>query len=220
MFIGHIAVGLAAKRLAPKTSLGLLVAAPVALDLLWPVLLLAGVERVRIDPGNTAFTPLAFAYYPWSHSMLMALVWSALAGAGYWLWRRYRAGALVLAAGVFSHWVLDAVSHRPDLPLYPGGATRVGLGLWNSVPATLVVECGIFAAGVWLYARATKPTDRKGTYGFWAFVGFLAALYAMDAFGPPPPSVRAIGFAGLALWLLPLWAWWFDAHRSCSCPAG
>jgi membrane-bound metal-dependent hydrolase YbcI (DUF457 family) len=218
MFIGHIAVGLAAKRLAPKTSLGLLVAAPLAADLLWPILVLMGVERVRIDPGNTAFTPLAFTYYPWSHSLLMSLVWSALAGAAYWLWRRYRAGALVLAAGVFSHWVLDALSHRPDLPLYPGSATNIGLGLWNSVPATLVVECSMFAAGVWLYAAATKSSDRVGRYGFWAFVALLAAVYAMDAFGPPPPSARAVAFAGLALWLLPLWAWWFDSHRTCSCP--
>ena len=101
MFIGHIAVGLAAKRVAPKTSLGLLVAAPLAVDLLWPIFVLAGVERVRIDPGNTAFTPLAFTYYPWSHSLLMSLVWSVVAGAAYWLWRRYRAGALVLGAGVF-----------------------------------------------------------------------------------------------------------------------
>lgn len=215
MFIGHIAVGLAAKRVAPKTSLGLLVAAPLALDLLWPILVLAGVERVQIDPGNTAFTPLAFTYYPWSHSLLMSLVWSVAAGAAYWLWRRYRAGALVLAAGVFSHWVLDAVSHRPDLPLYPGSATMIGLGLWNSVPATLVVECAIFAAGVWLYASQTTPRDGVGRWGFWAFVIFLAVVYAINVFGPRPPSVRAIGFAGLALWLLPLWAWWFDSHRTC-----
>jgi membrane-bound metal-dependent hydrolase YbcI (DUF457 family) len=214
MFIGHIGVGLAAKRLAPKTSVGLLVAAPLAVDLLWPVLVLAGVERVRVDPGNTAFTPLAFTYYPWSHSLLMALVWSALAGAAYWLWRRYRAGALVLAAGVFSHWVLDAVSHRPDLPLYPGSTTMVGLGLLNSVPATLVVECAIFAAGVWLYAGATKPRDRIGRYGFWAFVAFLVAVYAANVFGPPPPSSQAVASTALALWLLPVWAWWFDGHRS------
>jgi len=217
MFIGHVAVGFAAKRVAPKTSLGLLIAAPLALDLLWPVLVLVGVERVRIDPGNTAFTPLAFTYYPWSHSLLMSLVWSVLAGVAYWLWRRYAVGALVLGAGVFSHWVLDAVSHRPDMPLYPGGATMVGLGLWNSVPATLVVECLMYAAGVWLYARATKPRDRIGTYGFWSFVAFQLLVYAMNEFGPPPPSAQAIGCMGLALWLLPVWAWWFDSHRDYSC---
>jgi membrane-bound metal-dependent hydrolase YbcI (DUF457 family) len=214
MFIGHIAVGLAAKRLAPKTSLGLLVAAPLAVDLLWPVLVLAGVEQVRIDPGNTAFTPLAFTHYPWSHSLLMALVWSVAAGAAYWLWRRYRAGAVVIGAGVLSHWAMDALVHRPDLPLYPGSSTMIGLGLWNSVPATLAVECAIFAAGVWLYASGTKSRDGVGKYGFWGFVVFLAAVYAINLLGPPPPSARAIGFAGLALWLLPLCAWWFDSHRT------
>jgi membrane-bound metal-dependent hydrolase YbcI (DUF457 family) len=218
VFIGHIAVGLAAKRAAPKTSLGPLVAAPLAADLLWPVLVLAGVERVRIDPGNTAFTPLAFDSYPWSHSLAMSLLLSALAGAAYWLWRRYRAGALVLAAGVFSHWVLDAVTHRPDLPLYPGSAVKIGLGLWNSVPATLIVEGAMFAAAVWLYARGTRAWDRQGSLGFWAFAAFLVTVYALSAVGPPPPSARAVAFVALAEWLLPLWAWWFDAHRTCSWP--
>jgi membrane-bound metal-dependent hydrolase YbcI (DUF457 family) len=216
MFIGHVAVGLAAKRLASGTSLGLLVAAPLALDLLWPALVLAGCERVRIERGNTAFTPLAFTYYPWSHSLLMALAWSLLAGTAYWMWTRYRAGAIVLGAGVLSHWVLDAVVHRPDLPLYPGSTTMIGLGLWNSVPATLAVECAMFAAGVWLYASHSRPLDRAGRYGFWAFVAFLVAVYAANAFGPPPPSVGAVAFAGLALWLLPLWAWWFDSRRAYS----
>ncbi len=216
MFIGHIAVGFASKRIAPKTSLGLLVAAPLAADLVWPVLVLAGVERVRIDPGNTAFTPLDFAYYPWTHSLLMSLVLSALVGAAYWLWRRYTAGALVLAIGVFSHWLFDAITHRPDLPLYPGSTTMIGLGLWNSVPATLAVECGLFAAGVWLYARQAKARDAIGRYGFWAFVAFLAVVYGMNVFGAPPPSANAVASIGLALWLLPVWAWWFDRHRSCS----
>ena len=142
MFIGHVAVGLASKRLAPGTSLGLLVAAPLAVDLLWPVFVLAGWEQVRVAPGDTAVTPLEFISYPWSHSLLMAVVWSVLAASAYWLWRRYRAGALVLGAGVLSHWVLDAISHRPDLPLYPGSSIKIGLGLWNSVPATIAVEGG------------------------------------------------------------------------------
>jgi hypothetical protein len=134
MFIGHIAVGLAAEGVAPKTSLGLLVAAPLAADLLWSILVLAGVERVRIDPGNTAFTPLAFTYYPWTHSLLMSLALSALAGAAYWLWRHYRAGALVIAAGVLSHWAGHAalsgrLHHgRPGivefLPGHAGGGVR------------------------------------------------------------------------------------------------
>ncbi len=81
MFVGHFAVALGAKRAAPRIPLGLLVAAAIALDLIWPLLLLAGVETVRIDPGNTAFTPLAFDHYPWSHSLVMALVWGGLTAA-------------------------------------------------------------------------------------------------------------------------------------------
>jgi hypothetical protein len=213
MFIGHVAVGLASKRLAPKTSLGLLMAAPLALDLLWPVLVLVGVEKVRIDPGNTAVTPLDFTSYPWSHSLLMAAVWSVLAAAAYLLWTRYRAGALVIGAGVLSHWVLDALSHRPDLPLYPGSSIDMGLGLWNSVPATILVEGGMFAAAVWLYSRHTTPRTRAGSYSFWAFIAVLVLIYAANLFGPPPANSQAVALTALALWLLPIWAWRFDARR-------
>ena len=140
MFLGHAAVGFAAKRLAPRAPLPILLLAPWLLDLLWPIFLLAGVESVRIDPGNTAFTPLDFVSYPWSHSLVMAIGWALLAAFAYAAWRRDRAGAVWIGALVASHWVLDAVVHRPDLPLWPGGGPRVGLGLWNHVAVTLVIE--------------------------------------------------------------------------------
>ena len=213
MFIGHAAVGFASKRLAPKASLGVLMAAPFALDLLWPFFLLAGWEKVHIDPGNTAFTPLDFVSYPYTHSLAMAALWSALFGFVYWLWTRYAAGAMVVSVGVLSHWFLDAVVHRPDLPLFPGGGVRVGLGLWNSIPATMILEGGLFAAGVWIYVRATRARDRVGAWSFWAFVVFLAVAYVSDAFGSPPPSARFLAWFSLALWLIPLWALWFDRHR-------
>ena len=139
MFIGHYAVGFAAKRFAPQTSLGVLIASALSLDLLWPLFVLAGWEQVRIEPGNTAFTPLNFASYPISHSLVAALGWATLFAAVYYLLTRYRAGALVVWIGVVSHWVLDFITHRPDLPLYPGGSL-VGLGLWNSPVATVAVE--------------------------------------------------------------------------------
>src|SRR3954470_23167036 len=129
MFIGHFAVGFASKRAAPDTNLGILMLAPLFLDLLWPIFLLLGIESVRIDPGNTAVTPLDLHDYPWSHSLLMSLVWSALAGGAVWAAVRQFRPALVIAAGVFSHWVLDFVTHRPDMPLYPGSETYLGLGL-------------------------------------------------------------------------------------------
>ncbi|HSP67554.1 MAG TPA: hypothetical protein VLN48_07495 [Bryobacteraceae bacterium] len=213
MFIGHIAVGFASKRLAPQASMGALMAAPMALDLLWPLFLLAGWEQVRIDPGNTAFTPLDFVSYPYSHSLAMSIVWAALFALIYRVATRYAGGAWVIAAAVVSHWVLDFVTHRPDLPLYPGGTARLGLGLWNSVSGTIAVESAMFAAAVWVYASSTRARDRVGSYGFWAFVALMVASYVANAFGPPPPSAEFLARFSLGMWLIPLWAWWFDRHR-------
>jgi hypothetical protein len=213
MFIGHFGAALAAKRVAPRAPLGWLFAACQLPDLVWPVLVLAGVERVRVAPGDTAFTPLAFEHYPWSHSLLAVLGWAAALAALYAARRRDRPGALVVGGLVASHWVLDWITHRPDLPLVPGGEGRAGLGLWNSVAATLAVETTIFAAGVALYAGATAPRDRIGRLGFAALVGFLVLVHAANAFGPPPPSARAVAVAALSIWLLVLWAGWVDRHR-------
>ena len=212
MFIGHPACGFAAKRLTPGTSLGWLVLAPFFLDILWPVFLLLGVEHVKIDPGNTAVTPLDFYDYPWSHSLLMALVWSIALGAIYWLVARNKRGAWVIGALVLSHWVLDFVTHRPDLPLYPGGP-KVGLGLWNSIAGTVAVEGAIFIAAVAIYVRLTRGHDRVGRIGWWALVGLLSLIYIANFVSPPPPDVRSIAMVGLLLMLFPLWAWWADRHR-------
>src|SRR5712675_872812 len=140
MFIGHEAVALAAKRIVPRTSLGTLVMAVGWLDLVWPIFQLLGIEHVRIDPGNTAFTPLNFADYPYTHSLLFAAIWAVIFGLVYYRIRRDSRAAFILGVAVLSHWVLDAVVHRPDLLLVPGGDTRIGLVLWNSIPATLTVE--------------------------------------------------------------------------------
>jgi hypothetical protein len=214
MFIGHFAVGFASKRLAPRASEGALLAAPLFLDLLWPIFLATGLESVRIDPGNTAFTPLDLHDYPWSHSLVMALGWSVLFALSYYAFSRYGRGALVVGAGVFSHWVLDFVTHRPDMPLYPGSAVSVGLGLWNSRAGTMLVESAMFVAGVWIYARTTRARDRIGAIAFWSMVLLLAVLYVSTAFGPPPPSVKAIEVLGFVAWLFVPWAWWFDRHRA------
>jgi hypothetical protein len=212
LFIGHAAVALAAKPLLPRVNLALPLAAAFWVDMVWPVMLLAGVEQVRIDPGNTAFTPLDFVHYPWTHSLAAALVWSFLFGA--FSLKFGKRAALVLGLLVFSHWVLDAISHRPDLPLWPGSHTMIGLGLWNSVPATLAVELAMFFAGVWIYAHSSRARDRAGHLAFWGLIAFLLIAYAGNAFGPPPPSVQAIAIAGVVgSVLFTLWAWWADRHR-------
>jgi len=218
MFIGHAAVALAAKPLLPRVNLALPLAAAFWVDMVWPVLLLAGVERVRIDPGNTAFTPLDFVHYPWTHSLAAAIAWSVLFALA--CLKAGRREAFVLGLLVFSHWVLDALSHRPDLPLWPGSSTMIGLGLWNSVPATLIVECAMFAAGVWIYVRSAPSRDRTGAWAFWGLIGFLVIAYLGNAFGPPPPNVQAIAIAGIAGFaLFTAWAWWADRHRGAPSPA-
>lgn len=212
VFLGHFALALAAKKVAPKPSLGTLTLAAQLVDGVWPVFLLLGWEQVQIVPGITAVTPLLFVSYPYTHSLVAGAFWGALLGGGYYALRRDRTGALWLFALVLSHWALDFASHRPDMPLWPGGPL-VGLGLWYSIPATLGVELGLFALGVWMYTRATRPRDRWGIVLFWLYVGVLAVLYLMSVFGPPPPSVRILAMSGLAGWLFVVWAYWVDRHR-------
>jgi hypothetical protein len=214
MFVGHFAVGLAAKPCAPRVSLVWLLFAPNFLDVLWPLFVLTGIEVAAIDPGHTAFTPLDLAYMPWSHSLAATLVWSIALAAIYLVRHDDRRGALVIAALVASHWVLDWLTHAPDLPLAPGVPTRVGLGLWNSIPATLALELTIFAAGTLLYMRATEPIDRTGTRGLVALVAFLLVAYFAVAFGPLPPTLRAVNVGMLVLAAaLAIWARWLERHR-------
>lgn len=212
MFVGHTALALAAKRAAPTASLGTLVAATFALDLVWPVLLLAGVEHVRVDPGNTAFTPFDFEHYPWSHSLLMAIVWGAVAAAVYR--RRGSAhAATVVGAVVVSHWVLDALVHRPDLPLWPGASPFVGLGLWRSIPATFVVEGVLLAIGLASYLRQSTPSDAIGRWALVALIALQTVIWLSGPYATPPPGERPVAFVGLALALFIPWAAWIDRHR-------
>lgn len=213
MFLGHFGVGLGLKGRAPRMSLGTLFLAAQFVDLLWPTLLLLGVETVAVAPGITKVTPLDFVHYPISHSLLSVCGWAALFALVYWGVRRSVHGAVVCAVAVVSHWVLDYATHRPDLPLYPGGAERVGLGLWNSLPGTLVAELGLLGLGVFLYIRRTQPLDRTGVVAFWSLVGFLLLVFAANLSGPPPDNVAAIGWVGQAQWLLVAWGYWIDRHR-------
>jgi hypothetical protein len=213
VFIGHFALGFAAKRATPRLSLASLFAAAQLADVLWPVFVAVGIEEVRIEPGNTAFTPLDFVSYPFSHSLALLVVWGILLGA-IAAWRAADARAfLIVLALVVSHWLLDVLTHRPDMPLYPGGP-RVGLGLWNSVPATLAVELAMFAIGVWTYARSTRAVDRTGRWSFVALVTFLLLTYFANIAGPPPPSVTALWIVAIVgAFLILTWSWWVDRHR-------
>jgi len=215
MFIGHYALALGGKKLAPSTSLGTLFLACQFADLLWPTLLMLGVEAVEIDPGNTLVTPLNFVSYPYSHSLVMLLVWSALFAIAYRAIKGARPAAIAtVAALVFSHYLLDVITHRPDMPVTIGGTQRLGLGLWNHPGAALAVESALFIAGATLYASATRARDRIGDIGLWSMIAFLVAIYFAALYGPPPPSPAAVAGAGQLLWLFVPLGYWVDRHRA------
>jgi len=212
MFLGHFGVALAAKRAAPKASLGTLVFAAQLADLLWPIFLLLGWEQVRIVPGTTRVTPLDFVSYPWSHSLAAQICWGILLGAVYFAFRRDGRGAIVVGACVPTHWLLDYVAHRPDMPLVPGGP-RYGLGMWNSLPLTIAAEMGLFGIGISIYLSARRAADRTAHFALWSLVGLLFVVYLASIFGPPPPNVRVLALSALAIWLTVPWAAWADRHR-------
>jgi LexA-binding, inner membrane-associated putative hydrolase len=214
VFLGHFAVAFAAKRAAPRVSLGTLFIACELVDLLWPAFVLLGLESVAIRPGDTAFTPLEFLSYPWTHSLLMCALWALAMGLLYFFAQKSAFAAGVVGAVVLSHWILDAIAHRPDLPLVPGGDARIGFGLWNSVAGTLLVEGAMFAAAVALYLRSTRASDRIGGAGFWVTLALLIASYGGAAFGPPPPDVQVVAWAGIAGGIVfGALGYWVDAHR-------
>ncbi len=213
MFIGHYALALAAKRAAPRTSLGTLFLAVQLADMLWPAFLLLGWEQAHLVPGPNPFLILWLDSIPISHSLLTLIAWGVLFAAVYRMRTGYAKGAIVVALGVVSHWVLDVVTHRPDMPLYPGGP-KLGLGLWNSVPGTVIIEVGMFAAGTWIYLRTTRARDAVGRYGLGALLTLLGLSYGGSLLGGAPPSMRAIEIGGIIFgWLFVAWAAWGDKHR-------
>lgn len=175
--------------------------------------MLLNIEKVAIAPGITEVTPLDFEQYPFSHSMVTVIGWAMLLGVIYYFIRRYFTGALVIWCCVVIHWLLDFISHRPDLPIYPGSSLLVGLGLWNSVAGTVLVEGFIFLLGIYLYLKVTHAKDKIGIFGFWVLVGLLVIIYMANLFGPTQPNVGSIAWAGQLQWLFVIWAYWVDRHR-------
>ena len=214
MFIGHFGVGFAAKKVVKKTSLGTLFLASQFVDLLWPILLILGIEKVEINPVNTGLTPLNFVYYPFSHSLLAAIVWAFIFGLIYYLIKKDLRSAIWCGLLVPSHWILDLIVHRPDLPLWPGhGSPMFGLGLWSSIYGTIIIEVGIFLVGVYLYSKTTEPKNKTGSISLWILVIFLLLVYFMNIFGPLPNSIDSIGYVGLSQFILIAWGYWIDKNR-------
>jgi hypothetical protein len=214
MFVGHFGIALGAKKYAPGVSLGMLFLACQLADLLWPSLVQLGIETFEIEPGDTVLTPLHFTHYPYSHSLLALLAWGLLLAGIYSLLRGGgKKAAGVIAAVVVSHWLLDFLTHRADMPITLDDTIRVGLGLWNYPWLAVPLELSLFALGTWIYLRHTRALDRVGSYGLWALVLFLLAVYTANLLGPPPPSVMAVAWSAQAMWLLVAWAFWIDLHR-------
>jgi hypothetical protein len=214
MFIGHYAIGFAAKKYAPQISLGWLFLAVQFLDLLWPSLLLIGIEKVDINNDQNQQTPFLFTSYPISHSLLMVLVWSLLFGLIYWLLKKNLQSAMILGLCVFSQWVLDFIVHYPDLPLYPGVSPKVGLGLWHLPVIENIVEFIMFIAGITIYLKLTAAKNKTGTYLIWALIILLVAAATANISGPPPTDVTAVAWGAQLLWIFVGLAFWADHNRT------
>ena len=215
MFIGHFAVGLAAKKISPRIKLGTLFLASQLIDLIWPLFILLGLEHVRVDPGNTAVVPLDFYNYPFTHSLAGVLFWAVILGLIFYFIRKVIKDSVLIGLLVISHWVLDLITHRPDLALAPGSDMFFGLGLWNSFNASLIAEFTIFVIGAILYLKITTAKDKTGVYAFWGLSIFLIAITLGNYYGPPPPdNSTVIGLVGMIQWLFIPWAYWIDRHRT------
>ncbi len=213
MFIGHYGLGLALKNTNTGIKLGTAILATQFMDLLWPIFSLTGLEKFSIDPGNTKITPLSFEEYPYSHSLLGSVLLAVGFAIVYFLIKRKGKAAVVCALLVFSHWVLDYITHRPDLPITYSSVEKVGLGLWNYPAAAIITESLIYIVGIYLYFKNTKPLNRKGSVLIWIFVSLLAVFYIMNLVGPPPPSVEMVSYSALLLWLFVFLGYWIDKNR-------
>jgi hypothetical protein len=213
MFIAHFGAGFAGKKLNKSASLGTYFMAAQWIDLIWPILLLLGIEKVEIKPGISSVTPLDFTYYPFTHSLAGVFVWGVLFGIIYYFFKKNLKTSIVLGLLVLSHWFLDLLVHVPDLPIFPGESIKVGFGLWNSFAATLILEIFFFGFGAYLYFKSTKAKNKIGFYSLIGLITFLTLIYIMNLFGPPPDSVEAIGIVGNAQWLIIIWAYWIDRNR-------
>jgi hypothetical protein len=224
MLVGHFAAGMIAKRLDPKVSLGTFVLAALFADFLWCIFMLAGIEHIEIKPelGAGAANYLIAHKIDFSHSLTTVVIWAALFASAYYLVRRNHRGAIVIFIVVISHWVLDFIAHKPDMPLAPGIQQYFGLGLWTSIPLTIVVEGGFWLLALGVYTRVTQPNSRIGIIVFWSVIGFLTLAWYNNIAGPPPldPSAMgatAVGARSLIFFsLIVVWSYWMNRLRPVS----
>jgi len=215
MLVGHCAVAFAGKRVEPRLSLGTLMAAAVLADLLGIVFILLGIEHWTFNLAMAGVYAVELDHIAWSHGLLPDILWAALFGGGYYLWRRNATGAWILFVAVLSHWILDFASHTPDMPLTPGLSMRYGLGLWTSGPATLAVEGGLWVIALVVYVAATRARKRVGNYLFWPMITFLTlAWYDNITAARPVENLKVTALTSLIFFaVLVAWAYWMDRIR-------
>lgn len=215
MFIGHFGAGLMGKKLAPELNLGVLFLTCQWPDLIWPVFVFLGMEAASVDHSATEVTPINFSHYPYSHSLVATLIYAVIAGGIVWRYLRSHRAAVVAGALVVSHWVLDFITHGPDLPLFLGDE-KYGLGLWNSLGGTLVVESGIFILGIALYLSVRPQVSRKQNLLFWSAMALMSVIYIANIFGPKAPAeapAAALAAPALAMWLFVIWGYYADRKK-------
>ncbi|BFG70265.1 hypothetical protein KACHI17_11460 [Sediminibacterium sp. KACHI17] len=213
MFIGHFGLAFAAKKLSPSNNLGASIMSAQLLDLIWPILTLAGIENFSIEPGITKLTPLNFQYYPYSHSLIASIFLGVIVGVIYYMIRKDRTNAIIYGVLVVSHWVLDFLTHRPDLPISFSDEQKYGMGLWNYPAISIIVEILIFITGIYLYFNQSVEENQKGKWLPWTIVILLAIFFVMNIIGPPPPSTNAVSYSALLLWLFVGLGYWAEKNR-------
>jgi hypothetical protein len=214
MLVGHYAVGLAAKSAEPKVDLGTLVLAAMIPDLAWSVFMILGIEHVQFTPERGAGNYFHATNIAMSHSLLMNSIWAALLAGAYGFRKHYPRGALFVFMAALSHWLLDFISHQPDMPLAPGVTKYYGLGLWTSIPATLILEGGFWLSAIILYIRATHAKSQAGNYVFWSGIAVLSLLWWSNIAGLPPRNLRTAPVASLVIFSLSVaWAYWVNRLR-------
>jgi hypothetical protein len=215
MFIGHYGPSFACKVWKPAIPLWVLFLAVQLVDIVWSVLVLFGVEKLRIVPGFTATNPLDLYYMPYTHSLQGAALWSvgaaivyrAIAPAQKW------SAAAIVGVAVFSHWILDLIVHRPDLALYDN-AYKVGFGLWNYPATAFILETALLFGGIALYLKTTKAKDATGRYGMLVLGVIAVVVQAYVFFGPPPASDKSLAFTALGLYFgFGVAVWWLEGKR-------
>jgi hypothetical protein len=211
MFVGHYAASLAAKAIEPRAPLWTYVIAAQAIDIGWGALVMAGIEKVRIDPSLPG-SALDLYHMPFTHSLPAVALWSLAGLALARLARLPWGAAIAIALTVFSHWLLDLLVHRPDLELWFGGA-KIGLGLWNYPVPEQAVEIGLLgmAAAAWAWTRGKQGLS---LWPVLVFVSMLLGVQIIAMVMPGGGDAAGLGATAVAVYLaVALVAWALDRPR-------